>query len=485
MSKAQTSQSERETVWITGQILNASYELWDFAKTGYFENERLSITLKGDGSFDKEIPLEGHQELYLYINNDAITLYVQAGDTVEINWDENDFDNTFEVKSPSITKNNDLQLNLKLYREFRKPFMALNKKLWNKRDTTRYVKYQWINKQLNEELTAIVNDNDFSPSSSRYDKFIYQTFFKYLSFLKEYDLLNTYEFILGKDLKLALEPSRAYQFLSMPKSFKRLNKQAFDLSPIYRKFLFSYIRFTKSINGFTLHRPSSNMKEQEDIAPFTPVWDSYYAGMRALKIYSIRDWFVTKLIFFSFRYNSFKESEEVLQDFLPKCKTLFYKDTLLSSYKYFEKLKPGSRAPDFTLQNEQGKEITLSDFRGKVVYIDFWGVGCGPCIVDIKNYVPKLHQKYQDREVAFVNICVDADEARWKKSLERYQLHGTNLIAEGWTKHPVCKSYNISGIPHYLIVDQNGNIIDNNAPRPQELIQNVPNDIDKALESNR
>ena len=87
---------------------------------------------------------------------------------------------------------------------------------------------------------------------------------------------------------------------------------------------------------------------------------------------------------------------------------------------------------------------------------------------DIKNNVPALHERYKGRNIVFLNICVDTNEKDWKENLEKLQLKGTNLIAQGWVSNPVCKAYGINGIPHYYIIDASGKIVDNNSPRPSD-----------------
>ncbi len=147
----------------------------------------------------------------------------------------------------------------------------------------------------------------------------------------------------------------------------------------------------------------------------------------------------------------------------------YLKDTLQKFYTAIKRLKPGNPAPGFSLKNDQGKLVSLSDFKGKVVYIDFWGVGCGPCIYDIKNHVPQLHEHYKGKDVVFISICVDSKEKEWKEALKQYKLDGVNLTAEGWVDHPVCKAYNINGIPHYVLIDKSGKISNNNAPWASHL----------------
>lgn len=200
--------------------------------------------------------------------------------------------------------------------------------------------------------------------------------------------------------------------------------------------------------------------------------------MAAFQLTELRDWFITKSIMFDFAHYSFNDAVGIYNDFIGKVETPFYADTLKTYYTNVQRLKPGVPAPGFSLKDENGKLVSLSSFKGKTVYIDFWGVGCGPCIYAIKNHVPALHEKYKDKNIVFINICVDSDEATWKRSLADLNLHGINLIAEGWTKNPTCKAYNINAIPHYYLIDSDGKIVNNNAQGPGS---GIDREIDKLL----
>ena len=132
-------------------------------------------------------------------------------------------------------------------------------------------------------------------------------------------------------------------------------------------------------------------------------------------------------------------------------------------------LKKGTVAPSFTLQNEKGETVSLSAFKGKILYIDFWGVDCKPCIAEIKNHVPQLHERYKEKNVVFINICVQGSEQRWKDAITQHSLDGINLYAEGWVNNPVCKAYRVSPIPHYVLIDKHGKIAEGKAAGPEML----------------
>jgi peroxiredoxin len=189
---------------------------------------------------------------------------------------------------------------------------------------------------------------------------------------------------------------------------------------------------------------------------------------------------ITRAIMQDFENYPFDKVCEVYNAFLTKDIKPYYADTLKKFYTNMQRVRPGVPAPGFTLTDEKGGSVSLNDLKGKYIFVDFWGVGCGPCISEIKNNIPALHERYKDKNIVFVNICVDANAADWKKSLGELQLKGINLIAEGWADNPVCKAYNIAGIPHYFIIDAAGKIVDNNAPRP--WMGTLNSELDKLLD---
>jgi thiol-disulfide isomerase/thioredoxin len=128
-------------------------------------------------------------------------------------------------------------------------------------------------------------------------------------------------------------------------------------------------------------------------------------------------------------------------------------------------LQPGKLAPQFTLLNIEGEEVSLSDFKGKVVYIDFWASWCGPCMQQVP-YAKELQAEYADnKDMVFLYISIDRDEKAWRKAVKEKELKGVHVLAKDF-KHEVPQSYNVSGIPTYYIIGKDGNIYQNNAPRP-------------------
>jgi len=123
-------------------------------------------------------------------------------------------------------------------------------------------------------------------------------------------------------------------------------------------------------------------------------------------------------------------------------------------------LGSGKPAPNFTQNDVNGKPVSLSDLKGKVVLIDFWASWCGPCRKENPNVV-LLYNKYKDAGFTVLSVSLDDNKANWLGAIERDKLiwpyHVSDL--KKWSNE-VARLYQVSGIPFTVLVDKEGNIID-------------------------
>ncbi|MDE0534828.1 TlpA family protein disulfide reductase [Tenacibaculum sp. L6] len=129
-------------------------------------------------------------------------------------------------------------------------------------------------------------------------------------------------------------------------------------------------------------------------------------------------------------------------------------------------LAKGMASPKFVdYENNAGGTTSLDDLKGKYVYIDLWATWCQPC----KNEIPFLKQveaKYHNKNIEFVSISVDRqkDYETWKQMIVDKELTGVQLYAK--EDKSFMDAYRVSGIPRFILLDPQGNIVDANAPRP-------------------
>ena len=111
-------------------------------------------------------------------------------------------------------------------------------------------------------------------------------------------------------------------------------------------------------------------------------------------------------------------------------------------------------ASDFTLQDMNGRTVKLSEYRGKVVLIDFWATWCPPCRAEIPH-IEKIHNAYKDK--GLVVLAISIDQGDWdlvKSFLKSYGV--TYTVLKG--TDDVQMKYGVRTIPLTLILDKNGNI---------------------------
>lgn len=133
-------------------------------------------------------------------------------------------------------------------------------------------------------------------------------------------------------------------------------------------------------------------------------------------------------------------------------------EKLLNNFKTLEDLSEKKEI------GEIFKKISLEN-KNKVLYLDFWGTWCGACINEFPSSV-KLYDELKDNNIEFVYLCEPSDSAAWTNAVQKYNLSGTNILLNKQQKIVIQSLFNIVGIPRYMIVNKNGEIINENADRP-------------------
>ncbi|WP_310994028.1 TlpA disulfide reductase family protein [Aequorivita marina] len=133
-------------------------------------------------------------------------------------------------------------------------------------------------------------------------------------------------------------------------------------------------------------------------------------------------------------------------------------------------LSPGMASPQFTdYLNYEGGTNSLSDYKGKYVYIDVWATWCVPCIYEMP-YMIEIEKEYADKNIHFIGLSIDRkkDEDKWRKMIVDKELMGTQLLAHNEINSQFIQDYYIQGIPRFILLDPEGNIVSYDAPRPSE-----------------
>lgn len=122
-----------------------------------------------------------------------------------------------------------------------------------------------------------------------------------------------------------------------------------------------------------------------------------------------------------------------------------------------EMAKGDVEAPDFTLKNPSGQDVTLSDFRGRWVILDFWGSWCIWCIKGFPELKENYHRYAGKLQVIGVD-CGDTPE-KWREAIEKYELPWVNVY-NPQSEDSIDRLYQVQGFPTKVIINPEGKIVD-------------------------
>ncbi|MCL5244835.1 TlpA family protein disulfide reductase [Cellulophaga sp. 20_2_10] len=139
-------------------------------------------------------------------------------------------------------------------------------------------------------------------------------------------------------------------------------------------------------------------------------------------------------------------------------------------YKNLKLLDKGNPSPKFVdYENHAGGKTSLEDLKGKYVYIDVWATWCIPCIAEIPA-LKETEKAFHGKNIEFVSISLDSHNhyEKWKQMVVDKELGGIQLIADKEFDSDFMQDYVIRGIPHFILIDTEGNIVNAHAPRPSD-----------------
>ena len=132
------------------------------------------------------------------------------------------------------------------------------------------------------------------------------------------------------------------------------------------------------------------------------------------------------------------------------------------AYHDIHGLKKGDVFPRYTFTDIEGKEVSLSDFKGKYVYIDIWATWCGPCKKEIP-FLKELTKRMEGKNIVFVSISIDRDKAAWEKMVKEEKLEGQLHYPGGDQGFFIDACYSsLSSVPRFILLDKEGKVVDPN-----------------------
>ncbi len=153
-----------------------------------------------------------------------------------------------------------------------------------------------------------------------------------------------------------------------------------------------------------------------------------------------------------------------------------YTEFLSWFYNEIKSVSPGQPAIPFAIPDREGNIHTLSDYEGKFILLDFWAGWCQPCLEEFPH-MREIYSSYSRDNLEIVAISTEVDSLVWIQDITRFQNPWPQLYGGNGMEQETFKKYKGGGIPFYILVDPDGNIIRYNDIRPSfnftEVLDNL------------
>ena len=409
---------------VEGDVLIESYDR-TFEKT---------LNISEDGTFIDTLTVNGNSYV-LYDGKNPVFMHLEPGYNLNVSYDATDFDNTLSITGKGSEINNYMFSKRKNDREL----------FGNSKETYSLDEQEYKEKISKIKDTQLALLESFEGIPEDYlEKEKRNLNYSYLYKLNVYKAAHRY-FTKQMDF----EPSE--DFLNDLEGIDYSNSADFEFSNDYKNLVTSHYR-----------NLASTLATEDSI-------DNDIAFIKTAS--TIEEDAIKNGLLFDFANRGItytKDLDEFYKSFMASSTHQENNDIITEKYNSLQALNAGKPSPQFVnYENYKGGNTSLTDLKGKYVYIYVWATWCAPCLGEIPS-LKKVEKQFHDNNIEFVSISIDKlpDHGKWKTMIEEKELGGIQLFADNDWKSEFVTDYQIEGIPRFILIDPDGNIVDANAPRP-------------------
>lgn len=395
------------------------------------------VGINQEGKFGVAFQLEIPQLVTLRYNNKEVQLFLEPDDTLVLDIDGMLFPYGLKMQGRAAANN----LCLKTYREQ----FAEDTDPFRYRQYARGNYYYKIHEDYDQIMRAKLPAefvNDLRREQKKKEEFL-DTQNQLTSGFRHYMTAEYYYDRMYKQLAYGHVYKGRHRLDSSFFYFVDTLRYFDDLAlghPKYREFLTAWINY--SCEGQPLPDTAGHEYAQQ-----------YYYAKSALTGLS-RYVMMAQLLSTAFRKLAPEKVMPIYEDFLETNPYIELDRIAIDAYQRTRQFAAGTPAPNFSLQDIDGNYVSLRDFQGKVVYLDFWASWCRPCMKKLEE-MKEIEQQLADRNIVFLHINLDQTPDIWHKTVQNNNFSGLHLYNN--SQSAITKDYEVLSVPKFFVITKEGN----------------------------
>ena len=417
----------------------AQVMVWDMDP---FNNNYDTLKVDGSGNFviSKDLKKPSYFNIVVPDSRTSFTIYLVPGDTLFMEAEMSNIFDTQKFSGNAAVENNYIASYIKSSNNFQRGLQVVFSKeepiAVKAMDSIRDVKQKAFD-ELNKNSDLGVDFANMEQSRILYEwallHSVYPMYYRYYRKVDKFQPSATYDNYLG-----ACD----------------LNNSSLLTLDMYKMFLSTYIGVLME----DYYGKEKLMKENPS--------EVLYRLQLIDKIFSDKD--VKALLAYEtvkgqVKQQGIKEYDLYIDTFNELCSNEKLRGEIEEMVSEWKHLKKGADAFEFTFVDMEGRKVSMSDFKGKYVYVDVWATWCSPCRAEIPH-LKRIEEDFHGKNIVFISVSVDQTQDPWKEMVEKDNLGGIQLWAGIAPKFS--EFYKITGIPRFMLFDKEGKIIESNAARP-------------------
>lgn len=400
--------------------------------------QSISIDINDKGQFYSTFPLKRALDAQLICGNERVNIYIEPEERVEVYSDAKNFSDSIKFSGTYFNNQYKIDYN-KLFSETRLN-IERNKHILQDSPEV-YKKYE---DSVCKAKLYFIEEYNFRNKLSRTFMRRQKATYRYGANNYKYQYISNFNYLANKSMTV---DSSYYSFMS------ELSVRENDLLTVneFYKYLDNYYSYR-----YNEEKPSVNT-EAELVSFEYNLAQSIYEDR-------IKNIFLTKKFAEILASHPYEITKKYISDYMSNIINAEFRAYIDNKILQAMKGSTSSMAYDFMLQDNKGKWVKLSDFKGEAVYLNFWASWCKPCMEEIENH-NFIDNQYKDYKLKTVMISVDENATSWKKAIMKYNKNIIQLRTGGM-KTEIIEKYNVKNIPKSILINKDGVIIHSDMPSP-------------------